>query len=345
MPRQHLKQRKDGRYCCKYKGKQFLANTEREALAMRDRYKRREQAGTLVLPMTVSEYIDVWLPLYKSNVSEKCYNDYKKQLEKLRAFAGNRLLGEITVDNIAGIWKEFKGLSKSTIQRARMLYISFFDAAIENDYCRKNPFRSRVAQPPKAPAGTHRALTEEEIALITNTPHRMQAAAMTMLYAGLRRGEVLALTSADIDIKNKIIHVKQAVRYNGNDPVITKPKTDAGKRDVPIVSQLAPILAGVNGRVCDWHGDAMTERAFRYAWSTYIKALSISAGHPVNIRTHDLRHTYCTILMSAGVSIKQAMQWLGHADEKMILQVYDHVTAERTRESIALLEKQINKAN
>ena len=53
------------------------------------------------------------------------------------------------------------------------------------------------------------------------------------------------------------------------------------------------------------------------------------------VRPHDLRHTYCTMLVDAGVPLKQAMAWLGHADEKMILRVYDHVTDFRVRSAIA----------
>lgn len=348
MPRgvkqQRLKQRKDGRYCCKYKGKQFIAQTEREALAMRERYKADLLRGDLVLPMEVSEYIEKWLPLYKSNVSAKCYADYKKQLDKLSAVIGQKLLANVSADDAAAVWKQFNGKSKSTVQRARMLYIALFDAAVENDYCRKNPFRSRVSQPPKAAAGSHRALTPEEIKLIENTPHKMQIPALIMLYAGLRRGEMLALTKKDIDLKNNVIHVKTAVRYYGNDPQEVKPKTAAGVRDVPIVTRLRPYLEKVTDRVAEWKkGETMTERAFRYAWETYIKALSAAAKKPVSIRTHDLRHTFCTMCVTAGVSLTQCMQWLGHADEKMILRVYDHVNKDRTNKSIQLLEKELKK--
>lgn len=39
MARQHLKQRKDGRYVCKYHGIQFMGWTEHEAMEARDAYK------------------------------------------------------------------------------------------------------------------------------------------------------------------------------------------------------------------------------------------------------------------------------------------------------------------
>lgn len=347
MPRQKkqkLKARKDGRYKCTYHGKQFYGQTPEEALASRDEYKRQEAAGEYRKENpTVQQYADKWLPLHKSGVSEKCYNDYRKQLDALVDAIGESYLKDVSVDDAASVWKHYQGYSASTIHRAKMLYTALFDSAVENDLIKKNPFRGRFAQPPKAPSGTHRALTEEETTLIRTTPHRMQTAAMIMLYAGLRRGEVLALTAEDIDLQTNTITVNKAVRFRGNQPVITSPKTASGVRCVPILNILRPFLENVSERpLSSANGHTMTETAFSRCWESYLLHLSKAAGHPVNIRPHDLRHTYCTLLADAGVSIKQAMVWLGHSDEKMILHVYDHVTQKRTSDSIKQIEKMLS---
>ena len=60
-----------------------------------------------------------------------------------------------------------------------------------------------------------------------------------------------------------------------------------------------------------------------------MKALSAAAGHDIIIRPHDLRVSYCTMLRDAGVDLKQAIIWMGHADEKMILRIYDQPGEER----------------
>ena len=338
--KQTLKQRKDGRYKCTYDGHQFYGYSSAEAIAAREEYKRQKAAGEWVQEhQTVKTYADKWLPLHKSGVSPKCYNDYKKQLEALYPFMGDKSLAAVTVDDAAAVWTHYKGYSASTIKRARMLYVALFDSAIENDLCRKNPFRGRFAQPPKAPSGTHRALTDEETALIRSTPHRMQLAAMIMLYAGLRRGEVLALTADDIDLKGGFIRVNKAVSFDGNSPVIKAPKTASGTRCVPILSIIRPYLEKMPYRpVSNVKCGIMTDTAFKCGWDSYLLHLSRAAGHPVFIRPHDLRHTYCTMLRDAGVDMHQAMIWLGHANEKMILRVYDHVTERRTQTSINQVE-------
>lgn len=344
MPRKALKQRPDGRYACKYKGRFFYGATSKEAYAARDEYIRQEAAGQLLRhELTVQEYALRWLPLHKGNVSVKCYNDYAKQLEALFPFIGSIPLSQVTVDDAASVWQHFSGYSASTIHRAHMLYIDLFNTAIENELCFRNPFKSKSAQPPSGSAGSHRALEEKEIALILATPHRFRLAVLCMLYAGLRRGEVLALSSDDIDLDRNIIHVNKAVRFESNQPLIVSPKTSAGVRDVPILSALRPYLVNHTGLIApSASGSVMSESSFDRAWQSYLHALSSAAGRPVSILPHDLRHTYCTMIISAGVSIKQAMLWLGHADEKMILRVYDHVQASRTAASIEQVEQHLS---
>lgn len=353
MPRakkQHLKQRKDGRFKCVHKGKPFMGRTEDEAFAKRDEYiQQLARQEYIEKSPTVSDYALQWLNLHKANVSTKCYNDYAKQLEALFPYIGNKRLDKVTVDNAAAVWKHYEGYSASTIKRARMLYISLFDAAIENDLCRKNPFRGRFAQPPKAPSGSHRALTEEEISLILKTQHRLRLPVLLMLYCGLRRGEVMALTPADI--QGDSLTVNKAVRFDGNKPIIAAPKTASGFRSVPIPDIILPevqnaIASNPGMNLCATaHGQTMTDTAWKRAWDGYLHALSVTAGHPISIRPHDLRHTYCTLLVDAGISMKQAMQWMGHADEKMILKVYDHVTDTRTQTSIKLLNQNLSKVH
>lgn len=350
MPRQkkqRLTQRKDGRYKCSLDGIQFYGNTSDEALAAREEYKRKKAAGEWLKDrMTVGAYAAKWLPLHKGGVSDKCYNDYAKQLEALLPVIGDKQLDEVKPDDAAAVWSHYKGYSASTIKRARMLYISLFDTAIENDLCRKNPFRAKTAQPPAAPSGSHRALTPEEIALVRSTPHRVQIAALIMLYAGLRRGEVLALTPEDIDTQAGYISVNKAIRFDGNKAVIDTPKTDAGTRLVPILSIIRPYLEKLTEPpLKPVKGKEMTSTAFKRAWDSYTHALTVAAGHPIKIRPHDLRHTYCTMLRDAGVDMHQAILWMGHADEKMILKIYDHVTERRTAASVEKLENKLSKGS
>ena len=156
----------------------------------------------------------------------------------------------------------------------------------------------------------------------------------------------MALTADDIhlDTANKTgsIHIDKAIHYESNRPIFGTPKTAAGIRTVPIIAPLFPVLQEALQKcalVCpSASGEFMTEIAFKRGWDSYQHALTKAAGHPVSIRPHDLRYTYCTMLRDAGVDIKQAIIWLGHVDEKMILRVYDQAGDYRAAQAVKQVE-------
>lgn len=367
--RQHLSRRPDGRYLCRYKGICFYGDTEREALKAREEYKNTARHLSRE-PMTVARYAAKWLPLHKHGVSKKTYNDYAKQIDALNAAIGTIQISKVTVDDAMSVYAHYEGYSESTIKRARMLYISLFDAAIENDLCQKNPFRSKQAQPDKGTVGSHRALTAEEDRLILETPAGFRLPVLVMRYAGLRRGEMLALdVDRDVDFKKGVIHVHEAVRYDSNQPIVSDPKTAAGNREVPLLDILRRELKDVHGLIARSAGGAMmSESAFKSAWDKYINTMETKLngchkrwyGHrrsdkallatgeelppwiEFDVRPHDLRHSYCTMLRDAGVDMNLAIAWMGHADEKMILKVYDHVQDRRIADNTVRLENFIS---
>ena len=231
MPRikkQHLKRRADGRYCCKYHGIQFMGNTEDEALQAREAYKRAEADGALIRrdQQTVGEYAQYWLPIHKSGVKPSTYNGYASVLEHAITPMAKKQLAALTSDDVAECYADLSGRSASYIHKAKNLITAMLDSAADAGYMLNNPARAKSLKPPRGTAGTHRAITPEERALILKTPHRMQIAALIMLYCGLRRGEVLALDAKDI---TDVITVRRAVYYVSNQPMISTPKNRSGR--------------------------------------------------------------------------------------------------------------------
>ena len=381
MPRKNDKPpRSDGRFQAKYHGKYFYSYVSQEdADAQRDEYKYQCEHGIdQIRNMTVSDYAGQWLPVAKASVSDKCYNDYAVQLEALTAVCGDKYLNAVLPLDIKKVWQHYVGYSASTIHRARMLYRALFASAVENGYCRSNPVEKDDAQPHKGTSGSHRNIEPWERKVIETFPHRMQAPAMLMLYAGLRRGEMLAFTGSDVH--DQFISVKQAVRFEQNQPVFVDPKTDAGTRDIPIFDKLEPYLKDLKGYILpNKNGKACSETAFRNAWNDWKNSIELMLNNckqkrwyfldrsyrgrdprrydqiqqllakgekekadalrfmdwkEWTVRPHDLRHSFCVMLRDAGVDIKLAIRWMGHADEKMILKIYDHITDLRVQTAI-----------
>ena len=269
-----LKLRPDGYYCAWYKGKQFLGKTEQEAKNKRDRYKYECEHGIeQIEQITVFDLAEKWLPVSKASVSKTTYNQYTTIMEKMTDVIGNKLVASVSPSDIKKVWASFVSLSQSYISKANFLYKSFFQYAIDNRYCRVNPVISQSAKPHKGSKGTHRCLTAEEIRLIETVPHRVQTAAMFMLKAGLRRGEILALQKEDIH--DERIWVTKAVKFVKNRPVVGDTKNESSERSVPLFACLTPFIDSIDKYVLpDEHGDICSETAFVRSWESYLAELS-----------------------------------------------------------------------
>lgn len=350
MPRQkkqHLAQRADGRYRCKYKDRTFYGRTEKEALDAREAYRRSLLADPFRRDnIRLSVYGERWLKAHKGHLTPGPYNTHKRMLDRLVETTGDAFLRDVRPTDVELYYQQFAGKSRSLICDARDTVRGLFRAALADGYIDRDP--AAAVTPPKGTAGTHREITDAERDLIHRTQHRLRPAVMVMLYAGLRRGEVMALNvSRDVDFAARTVTVREAVRFDSQGhPEVVDPKTEAGARVVPLLPGLAAELQGITGPLClSASGEPMTESAWSRAWESYLYALAVtmngrprSPRHPwptVSIRPHDLRHSFCTMLYNAGVDLKTAMLWMGHADQTMTMRVYTHLTEARQAKAAA----------
>lgn len=349
MPRQTLKQRPDGRYRCKYKGVEFYGDTQSEALAKRDEYKRTITSGNVKKKdQRLYEYAVKWVSIYRAESSRAMYNQYVRSLNRFCAhFDKNPLLSEITKTDVVSYYNTMTGRSKSFISKEKMAIRGMFSDAVDDGIIPVNPATS--AKAPKGTEGSHRAIEPWERELVHQmVDHRFGVAAMLMLYGGLRRGEVLAFDiDRDVDFEHGRIYVRESVSFsNSIRGDIKSAKTVAGTRDIPLFNPLMDILQGRHGlAVSSESGNRLTLSAFDRVWQSYLSKMSDLhngfsrrwAGEreyiPVTIRTHDFRHSFCTMCCDAHVPIEVLISWMGHADEKMIREVYDHLTDFRKLEA------------
>ena len=80
-------------------------------------------------------------------------------------------------------------------------------------------------------------------------------------------------------------------------------------------------------------GDPIQRNRWGEVWRRAVKAAEL----PTGTRFHDLRHSYASALISAGVSVRAVAAALGHADPGMTLRVYSHLwpsDEDRTRDAI-----------
>ena len=223
--------------------------------------------------------------------------------------------------------------------------ICYYAAA--NDIAGAPQFFKSVVIPKSAPKKERRALTENEQQWIIETPHRCQPAAMIMMFAGLRRGELVALRWSDVDLCSGIISVKQSADMQDSHTKIKEGgKTLAAVRQIPIPQILLEYLKAYQREcsyitpyvICNTKGKVHTASSFRKMWNSYLYELNIKYGYstrdvsnykpdelPMRIERftpHYLRHTYATMLYLQGVDVLTAKQYLGHADIQVTVNIY-----------------------
>jgi integrase len=161
----------------------------------------------------------------------------------------------------------------------------------------------------------------------------------TAMYAGLRRGELMALRWQDVDLAGGLLRVERA--WDPKERAMVPPKSDAGKRNVPIAAVLRAFLAplklasatdpellvfGVRGE--PFSASAVRERAYRRWKAAELEPISL----------HDCRHTFASLMIAAGVNAKALSTFIGHANISITLDRYGHLLPGAEHEAAGLLD-------
>jgi integrase len=168
---------------------------------------------------------------------------------------------------------------------------------------------------------------------------RLHGAWCLLLTTGLRRGELLGLRWSDLDMTVGRAIVRHTVTMVASQPESGTPKSDAGGRTISIDPATLGALRALRKQHAarrlflgeSWLGGSdlvMTEPdgsdIHLQVLSRRFKAQAKTAGLPI-IRFHDVRHSYATAALAAGVPVKVLSQRLGHADIGVTLRIYAHV--------------------
>ena len=169
--------------------------------------------------------------------------------------------------------------------------------------------------------------TKEEFASFIEVMHDRPASYvvfMTLYYTGMREGELLALTPADIDFEKATITINKSYqRLNGRD-IISSAKTPKSNRVVTIPAILCDCLKEYMSHC---YGLEDEDRLFPYNKSFLYREMEYGckASGVKKIRVHDIRHSHASLLVEMGFSPLLIAERLGHERVQTTMETYSHL--------------------
>lgn len=331
--------------------------TKKAAQAAMTAYLADRDRGVAIAPSrtTVGTYLlEVWLPARRSALRPSTAAAYEGVIRnyilpelgrtKLQSLDGATLNRLYNVLLTAGRTESRRGLgaglAPKTVRNVHGVLTRAMRDAVRWGHLQRNP--CDTADPPRGRIPEMRAWTADDLRRFVKATdsHRLGAIWMLMATTGMRRGEVLGLRWTDIDLKAGTVTIRSTrIRY-GNVTAISTPKTARGNRTIAIGPTTLNALKA-------WKRDQARERLLagsRWQGAEHGLVVTKIDGSPPNpesfsnlfaklvrriglppIRLHDLRHSYATNALAAGVPVKVLSQRVGHADIGVTLAVYAHV--------------------
>jgi integrase len=236
------------------------------------------------------------------------------------------------------------GKDPSTIRNALMPLRVIYRRALEDGEVAVNPCTN--LRLPASRGRRDRVVAPGQAAeLIAALPRSDRALWALALYAGLRRGELMALRWEDVDLASGVIRVERS--WDAKSRVMVEPKSQAGRRRVPIASALRDLLleqkmtaegdlvTGREGGTVPFNDTSVAGRASR-AWRR--------AGlEPIKL--HEARHTFASLMIAAGVNAHALMKYMGHSSVMVTYDRYGHLMPGNEDEAAALLDAYLERAN
>lgn len=280
--------------------------------------------------MNYAQWYQTYMSLYKRRLSDKTRESYARLDQLINPIIGAKPLEAITPDDIQAALVAAEDQAGS--RQAQLVYTllhAVFRRAVRSKHLRENPVEA--VDKPDHEGKQGRAIEGGDWERLSPLIVGNVAFAL-MAFAGLRRGETLALRRCDIDLQTGVIHVcRQRVRVHGQ-LVTAPPKSSAGIRDVPISPELEPLLRDAvryllpNGLLVP-----IAPETLAHKWRDAQRKAGITSPY----RLHDLRHTYATRLVLAGVNIRVLQYAIGHASYQLTMQTYTHIGASAAKSELS----------
>ena len=302
---------------------------------------------------TLAALLQEWL---NGPVNRRCS---ERTAEVYRSIVDNHItpsLGGVKLRNlehaaIQRFYDAMQGLSPRSVRHVHGVLKAALKYGVKQGYLGRNP--CDLVDTPSTSKKEMRTLTADELETLLKAAEDNPSYPLiyTAVSSGLRQGELLALRWRDVDLPLVSISVSRSLSKRHRVCTFKEPKTTKSRRKVRMTPKLALFLKGYRkqqeiaylelGRIC-----GLDELVFSnlpsgkpldpYVVSHAFKKIARRAGFE-DVRFHDLRHTFASLMFLHGASPKVISEALGHASVAFTMDTYSHIIDGMQQDAMNLL--------
>ena len=294
-----------------------------------------------------NEYMNNWLEGKKLELAVGTFDKYESliRVHIIPYFKGKNLQ-DVTIKDLQAFLnlKVEQGYAPSTIRelKSAILHQSLHEA-VGRHLIDINP--AEYVKIPQVEQRHAKTLTTEEVGRLLKAAegHYTYIGIAIMLFTGIRRGEMLALTWDNVNLEEAEIYIEKSYSPTRSKGAILKaPKTKKSVRCVPLSQTLVNLLKSFKDKaekdvfVC--HQKRQDKMINPRVFDRVLEVMCDKAGIE-GISSHSFRHTAATAMFEAGVSTRTIADNLGHTTTRMLDTHYIHLrTNSLQKEAARLLE-------
>ena len=305
------------------KGAAVRARSVREGEILQNRFKIVPKRGAPTFETLADKYSDL------VSIHRRGHHVERYIIKTLKAHFGKYRVSDLTVEDAEKYkTKRSRSVKSATVNRGLTLAKHMLAKAVEWKMIADNPFRG--VRNLGVPKRDERVLSaDEEIKLLAACDRvrsrLLRPLIVLALHSGMRRGEVLSLEWSRVDFDQRAFRIINA-------------KSNAGNRVIPMNTTVHTLLSDLAKRTTSpliFPSNRKPGEKLLDLKKGFKKTVQL-AGIP-HIRFHDMRHTFATRLIRAGVDIISVQHLLGHSKITMTAR-YAHSLADAKMAAVSKLD-------
>lgn len=331
---------------------EFYNNLQEKGIREDARYVIKQDVSSLLKKKKMTQKILV----EKSGVSKNTVANFVHGIN-IREDSAHKIAAALKVPAeklFTKIEKRGEVLAPKTISHYHKLISAILEKAVKWQILMYNPCRRVEA--PKVPKKETKYLDDRQathlVECLRGEPLQYQAIIITLLYSGMRRGELCGLLWDDIDFKNCLIDINKSSLYLSDRGIYDDtPKTEGSKRVIKVPKYVIDILdrhrneqlmqrlklgdkwVKSNKVFTQWNGKAIHPDTITGWFGEFLKRHDLP-----HISIHSLRHTNATLLIAGGTDLRTVSKRLGHADMTTTANIYTHAIQSADEKAAQVLE-------